>query len=194
MVLIHLYKLSDTPISNTIRSNVTEQKSVLNTGIGSDGLTVSMLPGTTRLLSQFIYLRPFLTKPNLQRMINFLKYQHVKDSRKLRTRTPFQIQSPFRPLPHFSEYRQILSNMGNPNRRAIPVKPAAVAKPEIEPLPSPGPALCNGACGVNNLHEQSKTWNIGDQDLPTVIKVKHKALTEGLEHHKFHEARAARRG
>ncbi|KAG6994150.1 hypothetical protein G7Y79_00046g082010 [Physcia stellaris] len=84
--------------------------------------------------------------------------------------------------------------MGNPNRRAVPVKPAAVAEPDVQPLPSPGPALCNGACGVNNLHEQGKTWNIGEQDLPTVIKVKHKALTEGLEHHKFHEARAARQG
>ena len=83
--------------------------------------------------------------------------------------------------------------MGNPNRRAVPVQPAAVAKPDIQPLPSPGPALCDGACGVNNLHEQDKTWNIGDADLPTVIRVKHKALTEGLEEHKFQEARAARR-
>ena len=55
MVLIDLYRLSDTHIPNTCRSDVTEQKSVLNTEDGSDGLIMSVLRASLAFLA-YIYL------------------------------------------------------------------------------------------------------------------------------------------
>ena len=82
--------------------------------------------------------------------------------------------------------------MGNPNQRSgMKAQPQAVQsakQPSPEPLPPVPPQCTSDACRVLNYHVD-KTYNVGDRDLPDIVKIKQAALNEALTARNFPEAR-----